>query len=71
MGKNRIGVYFMPQRKSSSGGRYHPSRISGHQKFLRAKKANEIINETKNKKNHPIILLELNNQNWSSQKTKK
>lgn len=31
--------------KKQKGGRFHPSIISGHQKFLRAKQANKILEE--------------------------
>jgi hypothetical protein len=36
--------------KKVKGSKFHPARISGHQKFLRMKKANEILAEKNNRK---------------------
>ena len=44
-------------------GRFHPSRISGYQKFLRAKEANE--RAEKEKKTRPMIPVNLGEQDWS------
>ena len=43
-------------------GNYHPSRISGHQKFLRSKTANEMALK---KKKHKIKPLDLSKNDWS------
>ncbi len=47
--------------KTQKGSRFHPARISGHQKFLRAKEANE----TPKKKKAVIKPLDLSKSNWS------
>lgn len=49
------------------GGNFHPSRVSGHQKFLRAKEANE----APKKKRAKIKPLNLSKSDWSLNKLKK
>lgn len=46
------------------GSKFHPSRISGHQKFLRSKKANEEI-ETREKLKKKMIPIDIKKQDWS------
>lgn len=46
------------------GSRFHPARISGHQKFLRAKAANEMIELTAKKKKK-VNPLDLSKGDWS------
>ena len=47
--------------KNVKGSRFHPARISGVQKFLRAKEENE----KPKKSNKPIKPLDLSKPNWS------
>ena len=49
--------------KPSRGGKYHPSRVSGYQKFLRAKQANKEIEKKNIKKSLKII--DIKKQDWS------
>lgn len=44
-------------------GNYHPSRISGHQKMLRVKAANEF---SERKKSVRLIPIDLQHNDWSS-----
>ncbi len=53
----------MTSRKGNRGGSFHASRVSGHQKFLRAKKANEEIE--KSKKKFKLKPLDLKKNDWS------
>lgn len=47
--------------KFTKGSRFHPARISGHQKFLRAKEVNESPKRKKNK----LKPLDLSKSGWS------
>jgi hypothetical protein len=51
--------------KKQKGGRFHPSRISGHQKFLRAKQANEEIEKTAKIKEKKGKDFDMKNGDWS------
>ncbi len=47
------------------GGNFHPSRVSGHAKFLRAKDFNE--EQARKRKKRPIKPLDLSKGDWSLQ----
>lgn len=53
--------------KKVSKGQFHPSRISGHQKMLRTKLANELLSEEAKIKNRrkKIKPLDLSKGDWS------
>jgi hypothetical protein len=51
------------------GSTYHPARVSGHQKFLRAKAVNEELG--KPKKVEAIEPLDISASGWSTKRKKR
>lgn len=49
--------------KHTKGSRYHPARVSGHAKFLRAKDYDE--QQARKRKKRPIEPVDMSKSDWS------